>query len=64
MKIDFPYANYKDIPPFDVPDSMLMGIYTPEEFPQVDEQAELKKGFENPIGAPHCAMRSRAPRPS
>ena len=52
MKIDFPYPGYEQIPPVDVPDANLMGVFSPRAFDDVDEQAVLRDGFANPIGAP------------
>lgn len=55
MKIDFPYANYHEIAPFEVPDGNLMGIYSPCEFKEVDERAVIAQGMAHPIDAPMLA---------
>jgi nickel-dependent lactate racemase len=52
LRIDFPYVGYDQIAPVDVPDANLMGVFSPRAFDDVDEQAVLRAGFENPIGAP------------
>ena len=51
MKIDFPYPNYDQIAPVEVPDENLMGVYSPRAF-EVDEPVVLAEGFARPIGAP------------
>jgi nickel-dependent lactate racemase len=52
VTIDFPYPGYEQIPPVDVPDTSLMGVYSPKSFDHVDEQKVLREGFSRPIGAP------------
>lgn len=52
MRIDFPYPNYDNIAPVEVPDENLMGVYSPKSFDDVDEQVTLANGFANPHGAP------------
>lgn len=52
MRIDFPYPNYKDIKPFEVPDQNLMGIYSPRSFDDVDEESVIRQGLAAPFGAP------------
>jgi hypothetical protein len=52
MQIDFPYPGYERIAPADVPEQNLMGIFSPCAFGDVDEQAELRWGFGQPIHAP------------
>jgi len=51
MRIDFPY--YQGIPPLEVPDSNLIGVYEP---PCVEatapETALIHRAFDNPIGRP------------
>jgi len=51
VRIDFPYPGYEKIAPVDVPDDNLMGVYSPRTF-DTDEEAVLRQGFEQPIGAP------------
>lgn len=43
MKIDFPYPNYREIVPFEVPDENLMGIYSPRVFKEADEQSVIAR---------------------
>ncbi len=51
MRIDFPYPGYEAIAPLEVPGSNLLGVFSPREF-DVDEADVLRRGFEQPIGAP------------
>ena len=51
MRIHFPYPGYETIAPVDVPDRNLMGVFTPPSF-NPDESEVLRRGFEQPIGAP------------
>ncbi|HUV04290.1 MAG TPA: nickel-dependent lactate racemase [Armatimonadota bacterium] len=51
MRIAFPY--YEDIPPLEVPDANLIGMYQPEKVGSVAATSELiAHAFENPIGSP------------
>jgi len=52
LKIDFPYPGYENIAAVEVPDNNLMGVFTPRQFPDVDERKVLEDGFARPIGAP------------
>src|SRR6185312_5345660 len=52
VKIDFPYSGYEQIPPVDVPDTNLMGVYSPRSFDHIDEEKVLSGGFSRPVGAP------------
>ncbi|HSV15283.1 MAG TPA: nickel-dependent lactate racemase [Tepidisphaeraceae bacterium] len=52
MTIDFPYPGYEAIAPFQLPDQNLMGVYSPRAFDEVDEASVIRKGLEQPIGAP------------
>src|SRR5436309_14593419 len=51
VTIDFPYPGYQRIAPVEVPDEMLMGVYSPRTYDHVDEQRALREGFDQPIGA-------------
>jgi nickel-dependent lactate racemase len=51
VHVDFPYAGYEKISPLEVPDEVLMGVYSPKAFDEVDEAEVLRRGFEQPIGA-------------
>lgn len=51
MNIDFPYDGYQGISPAWVPDANLMGVFGPRRFEGVDEEAVLRRGFGEPIGA-------------
>ncbi len=51
MKVEFPYQGYENIPPVEVPDENLMGVYSPIAM-EVDEKTVLEQGFLHPIGAP------------
>ncbi|MBI3281096.1 MAG: nickel-dependent lactate racemase [Acidobacteria bacterium] len=61
MRIEFSYPGYENIPPADVSNESLMGIYAPAAMAGIDEEAVLRKGFANPIGAPRLcdAVRGR-----
>lgn len=49
MRIYFPY--YKDIPPFDVSEASLLGIFEPEHMnPELPVPELIRRAFENPIG--------------
>ncbi len=53
MKIDFPYKHFESFEPALVPDANLLGIFAPRALGEGKEsQTVLKRGFENPIGAP------------
>src|SRR5438067_9953811 len=52
MKIDFPFPCYETIAPVEVPDSNLMGVFSPPVEGDVDEAAVLARGFAEPVGAP------------
>lgn len=52
MKVDFPYPNYREIAPVEVPDANLMGVFSPRAFDEVDEEQVLKEGFARPHEAP------------
>jgi nickel-dependent lactate racemase len=51
MKVDFPFVGYESFAPIDVPDSNLMGVFSPPVDGDVDEAAVLASGFAKPIGA-------------
>ncbi|MGE5608706.1 MAG: lactate racemase domain-containing protein, partial [Bacillota bacterium] len=51
MRVGFPYPNYQNIQPMEIPDRNLLGIFSPRAFREVDEPAELERGFSSPIGA-------------
>jgi len=51
MRIDFPY--YQDIPPLEVPDANLIGIYEPPRAePSASEDELTRRAFANPIEYP------------
>jgi nickel-dependent lactate racemase len=52
MRITFPYPGYENIQAVEVPDRNLVGVFSPKTIADIDENAVLKSGFENPIGAP------------
>jgi nickel-dependent lactate racemase len=52
MRIEFPYPNYRQIAPCDIPDDRLIGVYQPRALPEVDESRALETGFQLPYGAP------------
>lgn len=52
MHIDFPYPGYEGIAPVEVPDEVLMGVFSPRSFEGTEEGAVLREGFGRPIGAP------------
>src|SRR5438874_4854190 len=52
MRIDFPFPGYEGIAPVEVPDSNLMGVFSPPADGDVDEAAVLARGFAEPVGAP------------
>ena len=52
MRIDFPYPGYEGIAPVEVPDGVLMGVYSPRAFEGTDEGAVMREAFGRPIGAP------------
>src|SRR5215212_1913872 len=60
MKIDFPYLEYEQIAPVEVPDANLMGVFAPRAVRQVAEEEVLAGGFSEPYGAAHLrdAVRS------
>jgi nickel-dependent lactate racemase len=60
LKIDFPYPGYEQIAPAEVPHANLMGVYEPRSIGELDEEAEITRGFASPIGAPRLrdAVRS------
>ena len=58
MEIDFPYPNYRDIAPFEVPDDRLMGIFEPAAF-DTDEQSVLTAGLAAPYQAPRLSEAAR-----
>jgi nickel-dependent lactate racemase len=60
VRIDFPYPGYEGIAPVEVPDENLMGVFSPREFPGVDEEQVIAEGSAHPIGAPRLreAVRS------
>ena len=52
MKIDFPFPGYEFIPPVEVPDANLMGVFSPPlDVEDIDEAAVLARGFAEPIAA-------------
>jgi nickel-dependent lactate racemase len=51
VRIEFPYAGYERIAGAEVPDRNLMGVYAPRAL-EADEEAELRRGMAEPIGAP------------
>lgn len=53
MKIEFPYPGYEKIAPVEVPDANLMGVFEPRASGVEDDEAILRRGFVEPIGAPH-----------
>lgn len=59
MRIDFPYPGYEGIAPALVPDESLMGVFSPRDLPEVDEQRVLEQGFARPIGAPRLRDAAR-----
>ena len=53
MKIDFPYKHFESFEPAIVPDENLLGLFAPRALGEgKDSQAILKRGFNDPIGAP------------
>src|SRR5437879_6300587 len=60
MRIDFPFAGYEDIQPVEVPDSNLMGVFSPPVEGDVDENAVLAHAFAEPIGAPRLSEALRS----
>ena len=52
MHITFDYPLYEGVPPIDVPDENLLGVWGPPSLPEIDEDAELRRAFAQPIGAP------------
>ena len=53
MKIDFPFPGYESIPPVEIPDANLMGVFSPPlDVEDIDEAAVLARGFAEPIAAP------------
>ena len=52
MIIDFPYPEYEQIAPVEVPDANLLGVYAPRAVGAVDEESVLRRGFAEPSGAP------------
>lgn len=62
MKIVFPYPGYEQIQPVDVPDTNLMGVYSPRAFDSVDEDKVISDGFARPIGAPRLRDAVRGAR--
>lgn len=51
MKISFQYAGYEEIAPVDIPDTNLLGVYTPGTAGDVNEREVLAQGFAEPHGA-------------
>lgn len=51
MKISFPYPGYKGIEPVIVPDTNLMGVYSPQTVGTGNEAEILARGFAEPHGA-------------
>jgi len=50
MKIDF---NYKGIPPFEVDDENVVGVYEPNSYQsELSEEEIIEQGLDNPIGTP------------
>src|SRR5207253_5090266 len=62
MRIDFPFPGYEDIASVEVPDSNLMGVFSPPVDGDVDETAVLARGFAEPIGAPRLREALRSAR--
>jgi len=55
MHFDFPYPGYSAIAPFDVPDTNLMGLFSPRALKEVNEADAIRAGIEKPIGAPRLS---------
>lgn len=52
MRVEFNYPNYRDIPPCEIPDDRLIGVYRPQALPDIDEPRVLEAGFQLPYEAP------------
>lgn len=51
MRVEFPY--YEDIPPVDIPDANLIGVFEPPYVkPRASERELIVRAFANPIGYP------------
>lgn len=62
MRIDFPYPGYEGIAPVEVPDEVLMGVFSPRAFTGTDEDAVLRSAFDRPIGAPRLRDAAKGAR--
>ncbi len=51
MKISFPYPGYEGIEPVIVPDTNLLGVYSPRTAGRMNEAEILARGFAVPYGA-------------
>jgi len=51
MKVSFPYPLYENVPPVDVPDERLLGVWGPVIVPDPDDASALRRGIDHPIGA-------------
>ncbi len=52
MTVDFPYPGYEEIPPVEVPDANVLGVFAPRAVADVEEEAVIARAMANPIGAP------------
>lgn len=59
MRIDFPFPGYEQIPPVDVPDANLLGLWQPKRLDHVDETRVLRQAFASPISAPRLRAAAR-----
>jgi nickel-dependent lactate racemase len=59
MRVTFPYPLYERIPPVDVPDERLLGVWGPTLLAEPDDQAALVRGFSTPISAPRLRDAAR-----
>ncbi|MDQ3949764.1 MAG: nickel-dependent lactate racemase [Gemmatimonadota bacterium] len=50
--MDFPYPGYEEIPPAEVPDANVLGVFAPRAVADVEEEAVIARAMANPIGAP------------
>ncbi|MDQ3950345.1 MAG: lactate racemase domain-containing protein, partial [Gemmatimonadota bacterium] len=50
--MDFPYPGYEEIPPVEVPDANVLGVFAPRAVADVEEEAVLARAMAKPIGAP------------
>ena len=51
MRLGFPFPRYEAIPPVEIPDANLIGVFQPGGVAAVREVEVLRRGFSSPIGA-------------